>query len=103
MIQAVDYQEFSAFREEVRREREENEFYRSVVCGLVWLNRRQAGVVLGVSDSTMHRLIKSNRIAYRPEGNRQLFSIPDLMAYLTAQKIDVVISRQRIMAVANPV
>lgn len=87
MTTVVDYEEFAAFKEEVRKEQEENRFYREVVCQLVWLSRSQAAEVLNVSDATMHRIIKSRRIPFRAEGNRQLFSITDLVSYLTAQKI----------------
>ena len=87
MVQVVTDQEFKPVLERLDRLERENEFLRSLLADLRWLNVAQVARALNCSDSTVYRLIKANRIEHRFEGTRPLCSLTGVRNYLAAQKI----------------
>lgn len=51
------------------------------------LRPREAAAVIGVSPSTLERIVKAGEIAYVPAGRCRLFLIADLEAYLTTRRV----------------
>jgi excisionase family DNA binding protein len=66
-------------------------FYRKpeprVVAPQLALRPREAAAAIGVSPSTLERIVKAGEIAYVPAGRCRLFLVSDLETYLTTRRV----------------
>lgn len=50
------------------------------------LSVREAAATLGISRTTLHRLVKNKKISYVPIGDRVLFDPSDIVAFIASVK-----------------
>lgn len=87
MVELVDYKEFAELKELVLQMQEENEFLRGVILGVHWLTKPQVMSILDISDTTLWRLTKENKLKNYQEGSKTFYDIDSVRGYLTAKKI----------------
>lgn len=72
---------------------------------MAWIKKKEAAARLGVSLTTMDRLVESGKLpAYRPGGCHMVFKEEDVAAYLEKCRVPVTLipAQRRRKAVAPP-
>lgn len=88
MADVIDRAEFLPFVARLEALERENRFLRSLLMRESWLTRAQTMKALNCSETTLHRLTKLGRLAWRKEGKYVSYELESVRAYLTAHNVE---------------
>lgn len=97
MAHCPDYEEFEALRQDVAQIKAENAFLRSLLLGMRWLSKPQTLKAMDVSETTLWRMTKEDRIKHYKEGSKFFYDVDAVRDYLLMKKFSKTAADNRII------
>ncbi|GAB4017084.1 helix-turn-helix domain-containing protein [Spirosoma koreense] len=96
MLKVPSYEEFEALLKRIDALEREVRYLMGI--GGQWLDRKQAMKALNCSSATLHRLMRSGKLAHRYEGSKPLFEADGIRAYIQSTRVSTDSTDNRVLS-----